>query len=140
MKKYIICLVLLTAVAKAQQISPLTVEKIMRDPKWMGVAPSNYRWSADSKKVFFNWNPENKEKDALYSVSLTAFKPQKEEEKSLEKALGSSMTYNATLSSAVFEKGGDIYLFNPKTKREQRLTNTVERESAARFLKNGYLS
>lgn len=68
MKKYIICLVLLTAVAKAQQISPLTVEKIMRDPKWMGVAPSNYRWSADSKKVFFNWNPENKEKDALYTT------------------------------------------------------------------------
>jgi dipeptidyl aminopeptidase/acylaminoacyl peptidase len=140
MKKYIICLFLLTAVAKAQQISPLTVEKIMRDPKWMGVAPSNYRWSADSKKVFFNWNPENKEKDALYSVGLTAFKPQKEEEKSLEKALGSSMTYNATSSSAVFEKGGDIYLFNPKSKREQRLTNTVERESGARFLKNGSIS
>ncbi|MEJ7556958.1 MAG: prolyl oligopeptidase family serine peptidase [Pedobacter sp.] len=140
MKRYIIGFLLLTSIAKGQQIFPLTVEKIMRDPKWMGVAPSNYRWSADSKKVFFNWNPENKEKDALYSVGLNGLTPQKEEEKILEKALGSSLIYNAILSSALFEKGGDVYLFNPKTKTEQRLTNTVERESGAKFLKNGSIS
>jgi len=140
MKKYLIGLFLLASVAKAQQVAPLTVEKIMRDPKWMGVAPSNYRWSADSKKVFFNWNPENKEKDALYSVGLSGLKPQKEDEKALEKAIGSTMTYNVTRSSALFEKGGDIYLYNPKTKAEQRLTNTIERESGAKFLQNGRIS
>lgn len=140
MKKYLIGLFLLASVAKAQQVAPLTVEKIMRDPKWMGVAPSNYRWSADSKKVFFNWNPENKEKDALYSVGLSGLKPQKEEEKALEKAIGSTMTYNVSRSSGLFEKSGDIYLYHPKTKAEQRLTNTVERESGAKFLTNGRIS
>jgi dipeptidyl aminopeptidase/acylaminoacyl peptidase len=140
MKKYLIGLLFICSIAEAQQIAPLTVEKIMRDPKWMGVAPSNYRWSADSKKVYFNWNPENKEKDVLYSVGLNGLKPQKEEEKALEKAIGSTLIYNATSTSALFEKGGDVYLFNPKTKAEQRLTNTVDRESAARFLKNGSIS
>ncbi|MBC7567978.1 MAG: S9 family peptidase, partial [Pedobacter sp.] len=129
MKKYLICLLLTISIAKAQQLAPLTVEKIMRDPKWMGVAPSNYRWSADSKKVFFSWNPENKDKDVLYSVGLNGLKPQKEDEKALEKAIGMTLTFGATISSALFEKGGDIYLFNPKTKEEQRLTNTVEREN-----------
>ena len=140
MKKYIICFGLLISIAQAQQLAPLTVEKIMRDPKWIGVAPSNYRWSADSKKVYFSWNPENKDKDALYSVGLNGIKPQKEDEKALEKAIGSSMTYNIVGSSALFEKGGDIYLFNPKTKVEQRLTNTVEREMGAGFLKDGRIS
>ncbi len=140
MKKYLIGLLFIGSIAEAQQIAPLTVEKIMRDPKWMGVAPSNYRWSADSKKVYFNWNPENKEKDVLYSVGLNGLKPQKEEEKALDKAIGSTLTYNATSTSALFEKGGDVYLFNPKTKAEQRLTNTVDRENAAKFLKNGSIS
>lgn len=140
MKKYLIGLLFIGSIAEAQQIAPLTVEKIMRDPKWMGVAPSNYRWSADSKKVYFNWNPENKEKDVLYSVGLNGLKPQKEEEKALEKAIGSTLIYNGTSTSALFEKGGDVYLFNPKTKAEQRLTNTVDRESAAKFLKTGSIS
>jgi hypothetical protein len=33
----------------AQQLAPLTVEEIMRDPKWIGVAPSNLTWAEDSK-------------------------------------------------------------------------------------------
>lgn len=107
----------------------------MRDPKWMGVAPSNYRWSADSKKVFFNWNPENKEKEQLYSISIMGGKPQKEEQKTMEKLI--SPTYNATGTSALFEKEGDIYIFNPKSKEEQQLTNTLERESGSKFLTNG---
>jgi hypothetical protein len=36
----------------------LTVEKIMKDPKWIGTSPSNVFWSQDSKSVFFSWNPK----------------------------------------------------------------------------------
>lgn len=140
MKKLLFLFLLSTSVAAQAQLAPLTVEKIMKDPKWMGVAPSNYRWSADSKKVFFNWNPENKEKDQLYSMGLTVGKPQKEDEKASEKAIGVSYTYNSTATSALFEKGGDVYIYNPKTKAEQRLTNTVERESGAKFLANGSIA
>ena len=41
-----------------QPLAPLTVEKIMRRPTWMGVAPSNVFWSEDGKQLFFNWNPD----------------------------------------------------------------------------------
>ncbi|MHA4893818.1 S9 family peptidase [Pedobacter sp. PWIIR3] len=140
MKKYLFLLFFIVSVGKAQQLAPLTVEKIMRDPKWMGVAPSNYRWSADSKKVFFNWNPENKDKDQLYSISISNSKPQKEDEKGMDKVIGPNYTYNTSNTSALYEKGGDIYLYNPKTKAEQRLTNTVDRESGPRFLSNGNIS
>ena len=134
MKKYILSLFFLSAVAQAQQVSPLTVEKIMRDPKWMGTAPTNYRWSADSKTIFFSWNPENKEKEQPYMANVLRNKPMATDDKNIEKEIGANYSYNKDRSLGLYEKGGDIYFFNFKTKTESRLTNTIERESVARFL------
>ena len=62
-----------TTLLFAQDLTPLTVEKIMRDPKWMGVSPSNISWSDDSKSVFFNWNPEKEEQDPTYKITIRDF-------------------------------------------------------------------
>lgn len=134
MKRYIFSFLFLSAVAQAQQIAPLTVEKIMRDPKWMGTAPTNYRWSDDSKTVFFTWNPENKDKEQQYMTSVINAKPEVAGDNAVEKAIGNTYTYNKDRSLGLFEKGGDIFLYNFKTKKESRLTNTLDRESGARFL------
>lgn len=136
MKKYLLGFLLISAYAQAQQIAPLTVQKIMRDPKWMGVAPTNYRWSGDSKTVFFSWNPDNKEKDQAYKVNVLTNKPELTEDSAAEKASATNYTYNKDKSMGLFEKGGDIYLYSFKAKKESRLTNTVERESGAYFLYN----
>lgn len=136
MKKYLIFFLLLSAAAKAQQLAPLTVQKIMRDPKWMGTAPTNYRWSADSKTVFFSWNPENKDKEQSYMVSVLTNKPQIAEDGAADKAAPINYVYNKDKSLGLYEKGGDIYLYNFKSKKETRLTNTVDRESVNRFLYN----
>lgn len=136
MKKYLILFLILSAAAKAQQLAPLSVQKIMRDPKWMGVAPTNYRWSGDSKTIFFSWNPENKEKDASYKVSVFTNKPELTEDNAAEKTAEKTYTYNKDKSLGLSEKGGDIYVFNFKTNKETRLTNTVDRESGSYFLYN----
>ncbi|TKC12599.1 S9 family peptidase [Pedobacter polaris] len=136
MKKYLVLFLFLSSIAQAQQLALLTVQKIMRDPKWMGVAPTNYRWSGDSKTVFFSWNPENKEKDQAYKVSVLSNKPEITEDNAAEKALAVNYTYNKDKSLGMYEKGGDVYLYNFKTKKETRLTNTVDRENGAYFLYN----
>lgn len=136
MKKYLSLFLLVSAYAQAQDVAPLTVQKIMRDPKWMGVSPSNYRWSEDSKTVFFNWNPENKEKDQSYKITVANIKPVVADDKAVETALGTNYVYNKDRSLGLYEKGGDIYFYNFKTKKETRLTNTVERENGAKFLFN----
>ncbi|WP_443937258.1 prolyl oligopeptidase family serine peptidase [Pedobacter sp. MW01-1-1] len=138
MKKYFLFLLLCSGeYAFSQQLAPLTVEKIMRDPKWMGVSPSNYRWSADSKTLYFNWNPERKTKDELYKTSPGTNKANKAADKEDEKLLAPDYTYSKDRSLALYEKGGDIYLKNVKTQKETRLTNTVERESNPVFLLDG---
>lgn len=138
MKKYLLFLLLCSGeYAFAQQIAPLSVDKIMRDPKWMGVAPSNYRWTADSKTLYFNWNPENKAKEELFKVSASSTKPTKAVDKEDEKLLSLNYVYNKGNTMGLAEKSGDIYLQNFKTNKETRLTNTLERESNPVFLTNG---
>lgn len=74
MKRLFTLLLLAGASAQAQQNSALSVEKIMRDQKWIGVAPTNFRWAADSKVLFFDWNPENKDKSEGFQVQAASLK------------------------------------------------------------------
>jgi dipeptidyl aminopeptidase/acylaminoacyl peptidase len=136
MKKYSIFFFLLAAAsfAKGQQLGQLTVQKIMRDPKWMGVAPTNYRWAADSKSVFFTWNPENKEKDQTFQVGIPTGRPLPVADDAVEKAVGQTYAYNTNKTLGLLEKGGDLYVYDFKQRKETRLTSTVERESGAKFL------
>ena len=74
------CLLLLSFLVKfivAQTLSPLTVEKIMRDQKWIGTSPSSVSWSADGRYLFFNWNPAKAEADSVYYLTPTDITPKK---------------------------------------------------------------
>lgn len=137
MKKFCLLFLLGTTIARAQERPVLTVEKIMRDQKWLGVSPSAYRWSADSKTVYFNWNPEGKDNDQLYQVNISSGKPVKANEPLAEQQILPDFSYNKDHSLALSEKSGDLYLYTFKTGQRARLTNTEERESNARFLNNG---
>jgi dipeptidyl aminopeptidase/acylaminoacyl peptidase len=137
MRKLGILLCFLMSSASAQQLAPLTVEKIMRDQKWIGVSPSNYRWSADSKRIFFDWNPDRKEKNALYQVGTGSAKIEPAQKSLAQKAIGLNYSYNSKHTLGLAEKAGDIYCDNPKTGGSQRLTQTVDFESNPRFLLNG---
>lgn len=120
----------------AQTLAPLTVEKIMRDPKWMGVSPSNISWSDDSKKIYFTWNPDNAERDALYSITPANLKPEKiglDERKNMRPTWG---VWNGKHTVKVYEKNGDLFLFDAKTGSSTQLTKTADRESNPAFSDN----
>jgi dipeptidyl aminopeptidase/acylaminoacyl peptidase len=125
--------------AGAQQLAPLSVEKIMRDQRWLGSSPSGYRWSSDSKTVFFEWNPERKDTTECYALDVSSGKVKKSDKKLADKAVGVNYKYNSDHSWGIAEKGGDIYAYDVKNKRGVRLTNTLEYESNPRFLRNGQL-
>lgn len=120
----------------AQELAPLTVEKVMRDPVWMGVSPENIRWSPDSKNIFFTWNPEKEERSSLYRISLKNQQPEKaslEEEKELRT---SGFVYSKDRKTAVYEKGGDLFLYQAQTGISKALTQTVSREFSPVFSKD----
>jgi dipeptidyl aminopeptidase/acylaminoacyl peptidase len=136
MRKLTLMLLLAATGAQAQQTVPLTVEKIMRDQKWIGIPPSNYRWSDDSKSIYFDWNPENKPKSAVYRVGVSNNKIIKSADSTADQGLGPTLIYNRTGALALAEKDGDIFLLKVKRNTSVRLTNTLERESNVAFMSN----
>ncbi len=127
----------LNVALKAQTLAPLSVEKIMRDPKWMGVAPSNPYWSEDGTKIFFNWNPEKNTGDSLYVYELSTKQTRKVTP--LERSLlpTASGDYNRAFTQKLFIKNGDIYWIDVKTGQTRQLTNTVDAESNVTFSADG---
>lgn len=136
MRKFVFLFFLIPAIpAFAQQNqSTLTIEKIMRDPKWIGSSPSNPYWSADSKYLLFSWNPDNQVSDSVYFITPTNLTPQKTTHEFREKILReNSIRYNAKRTHYVYAERGDIYLVEVKTGQKKRITQTVDQESNPQF-------
>lgn len=115
-------------------LAPLTVDKIMRDPKWIGTSPSEPEWSLDGKYLLFNWNPEKAVSDSVYSITPTALVPQKTTYAFREQFLDeSSVVYNAKRTHYLFTRQGDVFLVEVKTGQQRIVTQTVEFESNPRF-------
>jgi dipeptidyl aminopeptidase/acylaminoacyl peptidase len=129
--KYLLAtlLVSITVLAHAQ----LTVEKIMRDPKWIGTAPTNVQWSADSKTIYFQWNPVNAENDSLYAATLTTPSPVKVRKEDRILLATGDMLFNKLQTKAVFEKFGDLYLHDVASRKTTQITNTLGSESSPMF-------
>lgn len=132
MKKSLL-LVLITISAHAQQIAPLTVEKIMRDPKWIGVSPSNVFWSEDSKQVYFNWNPEKNDGDSLYSAAIAGRTPQKVSPVTRRALPAINGDYNKARTRKVYEKNGDLFIVDVPSGKLTALTGTLMREFNPQF-------
>ena len=111
----------------------LTVDTIMRDPKWMGTSPGHVFWSEDEKNVYFDWRREGDVGDSLYVVSARGGTPRRvplEERKNLPSRYG---TYNKDYTKKLYTKDGDVFLYDVRQNTESRLTNTVVSESGPRF-------
>lgn len=118
----------------SQQLDKLTIEKIMRDPKWIGSSPSNLQWSNDGQFLYFNWNPEKAAADSLYYISINNKIPVKAslQEKQDYNTTG-NFTYNLSRTSYVYTRDADIFITDIKSRRTRRITQTVEAESNPRF-------
>lgn len=115
----------------------LTVEKIMRDPKWIGAQPQNAFWGIDSRTVYFDWNPELKAADSSYRFTLadkTAVKAAYRDAL-LQEAMADG-NYNKTYTQLVYSYRGDLFLFDLKSNKTSRLTETEEAESSPSFIRN----
>lgn len=121
--------------AFAQKLDKLTVEKIMRDPKWFATSPENIYWRDDSKKIYFDWNPDKAERSVLYSITLSNTTPAKV---SLDerKAMPGDGEWNKKHTIKLYEKNGDIFLYDIPKEKTVQLTHTVDRESNPRFAGN----
>lgn len=127
----ILCIVIPSA--RAQVLEKLTVEKIMRHPKWIGVAPSSPHWSPDSKTLYFNWNPESAVSDSLYAYNVATKAIRKTT--TAERITGTPrmVQYNNSFTKGVYEKNGDVFLYDIATGKTSQVSNTTGNEFGPQF-------
>jgi dipeptidyl aminopeptidase/acylaminoacyl peptidase len=115
----------------------LTVEKIMKDPKWIGTSPSNPFWSQDSKSVYFNWNPKQAPSDSVYIYKIGGSTPEKMDYRALQKLNAeNNAVYNKNETKALYTYRGDIYLVDKTSGNTTRITQTEDFESSPKFIMN----
>jgi Tol biopolymer transport system component len=130
----LVCLLSSSALFAQNSLGKLTVEKIMRDPKWIGSSPSNTTWSADGKTLYFNWNPEKAPSDSLYAISNGNMVPRKVSVKERQDMLmAGSLQYNAKKTAYAYAKGGDIFYVDVKSGNTKKVVQTTEIESYPQF-------
>lgn len=130
----IVFLLMLSASSFAQTLAPLSIEKIMRDPKWMGTQPSNPQWSIDGKILYFNWNPDKTPSDSLYFITLTNKIPQKATVQQKQSLVTANMLrFNKARTLAVYSKDGDVFLYDVKLAKVRAIVKTAEFESNPQF-------
>src|SRR5690606_4571822 len=120
--------------AFGQLPAPLTVEKIMRDPKWIGTSPSDPLWSADGETLYFKWNPDRAPADSLYYITSENKIPQKATVFQKQDIVYARDTrFNANLTMYVYAKDDDLFMVNNKTGKTKRITQTTQKESHPAF-------
>ncbi|MCH2446742.1 MAG: prolyl oligopeptidase family serine peptidase [Candidatus Marinimicrobia bacterium] len=131
---FVLCIVFMGATKLfGEKPYELTVAKIMEDPKWIGISPSNVHWSEDGKWIYFNWNPDGDISDSLYKVSPNGGKPQKVSPKERQLLPSRYGDYSKDWMKKVYAKNSDIFMQNIKNGNTTQITNTVDRESNPKF-------
>jgi hypothetical protein len=130
-------ILLVSNVCFAQTIGKLTIEKIMKDPKWIGTSPRNTSWSTDSRYLFFQWNPDKAQSDSIYYISPTDLVPKKTTYAVRQNmATEDSVVYNTGRTAYAYTKDGDIFYSDVKSNTPRRITETIDLESNPQFIIN----
>ena len=113
----------------AQSKPELTVAKIMQDPKWIGAFPNRPFWSEDGKWIYFYWNPEGADSDSLYKINIRGEKPEKVPVSRYKLIPAPEGKYTRDYRLKVFERDGDIFLYDLRKQQLTQITQTAERET-----------
>lgn len=134
---FVLSLIITISAFSQAKLEKLSVEKIMRDPKWIGSSPSSPFWSNDGQLLYFMWNPDKAPADSLYYISVLNRIPVKAsvEQKQALNAQG-NFIYNQARTAYLYARNGDIYYVDVKSGKTKRITQTTEGESNPQFCFN----
>ncbi|MEO6209598.1 MAG: prolyl oligopeptidase family serine peptidase [Gemmatimonadaceae bacterium] len=116
-----------------------SIKGIMRGHDLVGRTPTDVRWSADSRWIYFAWNPPGTDaREPLHAYRVRAEAgaiPESLTVVQMDSAgpLAAAGDLSTDRTMRAVEWGGDIYVANLRTGALRRLTNTVARETEPHF-------
>ncbi|HVB02405.1 MAG TPA: prolyl oligopeptidase family serine peptidase [Chitinophagaceae bacterium] len=117
-----------------QTLAPLTVEKIMKDPRWIGSSPDHVFWSPDSKRVYFDWNPDKAASDSLYYLTIANRSIHQAGQLIREIALAQAGgTYNRDRTLLVYSQDDAINLLDLQTGKIRKIIQLEDQPTSPVF-------
>ncbi|HEX9704248.1 MAG TPA: alpha/beta fold hydrolase [Gemmatimonadales bacterium] len=134
---FLTALWLLPPTLPAQQGFALTVESIMRGPDLVGTAPSNVRFSADGRHVYFRWrSPGVDTLDEDYRVATVGGTPERVPRNAVDTIAMAVGPWSPDLTRRIVVLKGDLYVVD-RSGKKTRLTETRGAESAPSWSGDG---
>ncbi len=124
--------------ASAQTV-PLTLEKIMADPDWIGTPVQNPYWAADRKAVYYSQKRSGSPIADLHKVDLGDGKDEVVEGTAIAASDGANAVYDIAGTRAAFERNGDIFVRDLASGRLTQITRSAEKEATPQFSRDGRL-
>lgn len=132
-----LCFVLISSSASfTQQLDELSVQKIMRDPAWIGHSPDNFYWGDDNNQLFFSWNPDNNPKDSLYSFTLDDKQISAVNHQQKMSSPERNGVYNEAKTEKLFIRNGNLYRANLNSGQIDILIENAQRISSVSLSPN----
>jgi dipeptidyl aminopeptidase/acylaminoacyl peptidase len=118
---------------------PLTLERIMADPDWLGNPPENAYWADDGRSLYYERerDGEGKNPKDLYRVDLAGGQTVRIEPADRGKVDAPGGDRSPDRKWKVYAREGDIFLKDLTTGAIRQITRTGEKESDPRFLADG---
>ncbi|HYK82374.1 MAG TPA: DPP IV N-terminal domain-containing protein [Gemmatimonadales bacterium] len=112
--------------AAAAQSFPLTVESIMRGPDLVGTAPSNVRFSADGRYVYFTWRApgvDTLDRDYRVATRATPGQPERLPRLAVDTIAMADGAWSPDLRREIVVLKGNLWLVE-RSGAKRRLTET----------------
>jgi dipeptidyl aminopeptidase/acylaminoacyl peptidase len=142
---------------EARRFDQLTIRQIMQGPGIVGTAPSDLRFSADGRHLFFRWNdpapldsmnagdPENayehylelESRAATYRLEIATHHAEKLAKAIADTTAPDESAWDRAKRRRAEIRSGDVYAVDVTTGAARRVTQTVDAESSVQISPNG---
>ncbi|HEY9029954.1 MAG TPA: prolyl oligopeptidase family serine peptidase [Kangiella sp.] len=133
LKSVLGCALLLSASLQAE---PLTLNKVMSDPDWIGNAPENVYWHADGQSIYYQQKIAGNKEKAWYQLDLATKQAQKLSDKELLERDGNNGVLSPNKTLKAYNLNGDLYVRYLESGEVRQLTKTLANEGQPMFIGN----
>jgi hypothetical protein len=129
--------VLLAAALATAQAAPLTLERIMADPDWIGPAVERPYWSLDGGSVIYSLKRPGSPVRDLWRVPAGGGAPRRVAPAELATLDAASPVFDRERRRAAFVRNGDVFVRALGSRQLVQVTRTPALESAPQFSADG---
>ncbi|HEY8011567.1 MAG TPA: prolyl oligopeptidase family serine peptidase [Rudaea sp.] len=119
------------------QPAPLTLEKIMADPDWIGAPVQNAYWSTDGRTVYYSLKRTGVPIDDLHRIDLADARDSVVDGAAMAAADAANAKFDAAGTHAAFVRNGDIFVRDLASGRLSQITRMPQKEAAPQFSADG---